>query len=314
MATQGQSPSHAPLSSPLRGLDGAQGEIVQAIAETTLTIAALLRDGAADGPRGAKRENRFGDTQVPLDRLTDDLFGSALRTLESVGAVASEESPLAEVNAFSDPASPRYLVLLDPLDGSSNVASGAGLGSIFAVALQTGAPPTAADVVAAGYAVYSWETTFVLATSEGVDSFRAAIDLSAYSFEKTLQMPTEGTTYAVNEGNRGKWSAASQAAIGAVSVGRSVRYSGCFAVDFHRVMLDGGVFAYPGTVDRPEGKLRLFYELIPMAYVARAAGGEAADGDGALGVTSAADLDATTPVYLGSRDPMRAVIRILTEQ
>ena len=314
MATQGQSPSHAPLPAPLRGLDQAQSEIVSAIAETTLTIAALLRDGVADGPRTTNRENRFGDTQVPLDRLTDDLFGSALRTLEAVGAVASEESPLTEVNAFSDSASARYLVLLDPLDGSSNVASGAGLGSIFAVVLQTGAPPTSSDVVAAGYAVYSWETTFVLATAEGVDSFRAAVDLSTYSFEKALQMPTEGTTYAVNEGTRGKWTSATQAAINAVSVGRSVRYSGCFAVDFHRIMLDGGVFAYPGTIDRPEGKLRLFYELIPMAYVARAAGGEAADGDGALGVTSAADLDATTPVYLGSREPMQAVIRILTEQ
>ncbi len=104
MVTQGQSPSHAPLPAPLQGLDAAQSEIVQAIAETTLSIAALLRDGVTDGPRGTQRENRFGDTQVPLDRLTDDLFGSALRTLGAVGAVASEESPLAEVNASSDAA------------------------------------------------------------------------------------------------------------------------------------------------------------------------------------------------------------------
>jgi len=305
--------SNSALPLPLAGLDQAQTEIVAAIASTTLEIAALLRDGLTASPSTAEEQNRFGDTQTSLDLVTDDLFRSTLESLEYVGAVATEESPITTSASGSSDAS-AYLMLLDPLDGSKNVASGGPVGSIFAVARQSNGQQSGAvgDVVAAVYALYSWETTFVVATSEGVSEFKAVSDLAAYGPGSGLEMPKDGPIYAVNEGHREDWSDSTRKLIDEIRARRSLRYTGCFVADFHRILLEGGVFAYPGTIARPSGKLRLYYELIPMAFVARAAGGLVADGSWGIDAAGSTDLDGTSPVLLGSEEAMKPLLALLS--
>lgn len=291
-----------------------QLEIMSAIAQTGLTVAAHLRANgdAAPAPVGGTT-NRFADEQTSLDVFTDELFRARLGAVPSVAVVATEESPAASTPApEGEPPSERYLVVLDPLDGSKNSPIGGTLGSIFGVMrdfVTAGDESRGlADVVFAGYLLYSWETVLVIATASEVTQFTAGPDLTEFFETDTLRLEADGPIYSVNEGLRPGWSDATAASVERIREGRSLRYTGCLVADFHRVLKEGGIYAYPASVSRPEGKIRLFYEIFPLAHVARTAGGAAATSAGLLEPARGGKLDGISEIYIGSEVPVRQAL------
>ncbi|MDP6606137.1 MAG: hypothetical protein QF664_07785 [Dehalococcoidia bacterium] len=297
-----------------QAMPGPQLEVMSAIARTGLTVAAHLRakGDAAPAPAG-ESTNRFADEQSSLDVFTDELFRERLGAVPSVAVVATEESPAATIPlAGREALSERYLVVLDPLDGSKNSPVGGTLGSIFAVMrdfVTAGDESRGlADVIFAGYLLYSWETVLVIATATEVTQFTAGPDLAEFFETGTLRLATDGPIYSVNEGLRPGWSDATAASVDRIREGRSLRYTGCLVADFHRVLKEGGIYAYPASVSRPEGKIRLFYEIFPLAHVARTAGGTAATGAGLLPPAGGGKLDGISEIYIGSEVPVRQAL------
>ena len=211
----------------------------------------------------------------------------------------------------------RYAVLFDPLDGSSNIDSSVGVGTIFSVIrlCDEGSREEAIlhqgkEQVAAGYVLYGSSTVLVLTTGNGVDMF--VLDQSIGSFvlvSKGLQIPEGNKTYSINEAYTAKFSNEIQQYLAwAHQNDYSSRYIGSMVADVHRVLLKGGVFLYPPTTDKPEGKLRLMYEANPMAMIIQEAGGKAvAQGTPILEIKPSG-LHQRTSVILGSTDQVDEVL------
>ena len=215
----------------------------------------------------------------------------------------------------------RYAVLFDPLDGSSNLDVSVGVGTIFSVLrlsdegsreeamLQRGV-----NQVAAGYVLYGSSTVLVLTTGNGVDMF--VLDQSIGSFvlvAKSLQIPSGNKTYSINEAYTERFDEGVQNYLSwAHENGYTSRYIGSMVADVHRTLLKGGVFMYPPTSDKPEGKLRLMYEANPMAMIIEQAGGSAiAQGNRILEINPEG-LHQRTSVILGSSDQVDAILKQLT--
>lgn len=302
-----------------QGVPESLQEIVAAIAAGALDLAGRLRRAQAIAGGTDAGTNRFGEAQTPLDVLTDRLFRERLAPVAAVAAVATEESsvtrsPLPGAADVLGGTGERFLVVLDPLDGSKNFDIGGPLGTIFGVLRDItdpgdatagqGAQGTLADVRLAGYVLYSWVPVLVVATAAGVVQFVADADLDGFAPAGDLRIPDDGGIYSLNEGHRAGWPPDTAQAIARFTAGRSTRYTGCFVADVHRVLAEGGIYAYPPTASHPRGKLRLFYEVLPLGFVVRAAGGAAATDAGPLEVQPPGGLDDTTPVYIGSRVPV----------
>jgi fructose-1,6-bisphosphatase I len=224
----------------------------------------------------------------------------------------------------------KYVLLFDPLDGSGNIDVNSTIGTIFSIyrrVTKEGTPGTLADClqpgreqVAAGYVIYG--SSAILVYSDGRDVFGFTLDPQVGEFflsHPNIRIPARGDTYSINEGNRHKWSPKVQAWVewlktpdktGGKPYG--LRYSGAMVADFHRTLLKGGIFAYPGDAKRPEGKLRLLYECSPLAFVAEAAGGRAIDEQRrrVLDIKPTA-LHERTPLFIGSAEDVADVERFL---
>ena len=261
--------------------------------------------------------NAHGDRVRRLDVLANDLLLAALRATDVVSAVASEE--LAAPVLWPHPGAAGSLaVCLDPLDGSLNTDVAGAMGTIFGI--RAGPRPGQADPagallaagtrqVAAGYLVYGPATVFVYATSAGVHAFLQ--DPADGQFRLTgagVRMPASGRTYGVNDANWPRWGPAPRALVerlraAAAGQGRyALRYSGALVVDFHRMLLEGGLYLYPEDRERPDGRIRLLYEAAPLALVAEAAGGRASTGRGRILEVAATDYHQRTPLYIGSAE------------
>ncbi len=216
-------------------------------------------------------------------------------------------------------------MIFDPLDGSSNLDFGVGVGTIFSILRNDPAEPDATRTlcqpgshqVAAGYILYGSSTVFVLTTGAGVDMF--VLDPSIGSFvlvKRRLQLPDHGRVYSVNEANRASFPDGYNRYLDwAQHHGYTSRYIGSMVADIHRTLLRGGVFLYPPTKKNPQGKLRLMYEANPIAMIVEQAGGRAVVG---AGRTDQRILDVTptsihqrTSVVIGSREEVAAVTRFL---
>jgi fructose-1,6-bisphosphatase I len=213
-------------------------------------------------------------------------------------------------------------VLIDPLDGSSNTDVNMPLGSIFSVLTcrRKDQPPSEEDLVrkgteqvAAGYLFYGSSTMLVLTTGQGVGGFTLEPEKGEYLLShESIRIPPRGRVYAVNEGNYHKWSSGMKQYIDGLKVqdkaaGRpySGRYSGCLVADVHRILLNGGVYLYPGELDKPEGKLRLLYEANPLAMVVERAGGAASSGTMRIMEVEAKTLHQRVPLIIGSAEDVR---------
>lgn len=263
--------------------------------------------------------NVFGENQQKLDVFASDLL---IRTLSFGGnlcAMVSEESDDL-IPIQDDYPKGKYVCCFDPLDGSSNIDVGVSIGTIFSIFRRVtpdGGAGTIEDVlqpgrnqVCAGYVIYGSSTMLVFSTGAGVHGF--TFDPSYGEFvlsNENIQIPPSGKMYSINEGNTNKWEEPIKKYVDWVkqcgeSDGRpySGRYIGSLVADFHRNMLKGGIFLYPGDKSKPNGKLRLLYEANPLAYLIEQAGGSATSGIERILDIRPDDLHQRTPLVIGSRE------------
>lgn len=265
--------------------------------------------------------NVQGEVVKKLDQIANNTFVKVFQQSGVVCAVGSEEMEKPLLMPEHWPNRP-YIVLIDPLDGSSNTDVNMPLGSIFSVLTcrRKDQPPSQEDLVrkgteqvAAGYLFYGSSTMLVFTTGQGVGGFTLEPETGEYLLShESIRIPPRGKVYAVNEGNYHKWSSGMKQYIDGLKMqdkaaGRpySGRYSGCLVGDVHRMLLSGGVYLYPGELDKPQGKLRLLYEANPLAMVVERAGGAASDGTMRILDVEAKTLHQRVPLIIGSAEDVR---------
>ncbi len=269
------------------------------------------------------RMNISGDEIRKLDEFADETIFRAMDHSGHLCVMASEENEDLLQIPESYP-SGKYVLLYDPLDGSSNIDANITVGTIFSVfrRVTPSGPGTMQDVlqtgrmqVAAGYILFSSSMMFVYSTGHGVHGF--TLDPSVGEFllsHENMRIPARGSTYSINEGNYRRWEPPMQRYVNylkeedkASRRPYSLRYIGSLVADVHRTMLYGGIFCYPGDSRNPNGKLRLMYESNPLAYLVENAGGAASDGCRRILDIQPSDLHQHTPLFLGSTDEVRLV-------
>ena len=303
---------------------GASGEfswLLSGITLATKMIQALVRRAGLNDILGAEGNiNVQGEVQQKLDVYANRALVHCLSLRESVAVLASEEN---EEPMLVDQGSPesKYIIVFDPLDGSSNIDVNVSVGTTFSVlkrrpSAQPNADPMA-DVlqpgyqqVAAGYVVYGSSTILVYSVGSGVHGFTLDPLIGAYLLShENIRMPEQGKYYSVNEGNRDSFPEPYQRYIDALRHGAlgkpySSRYIGSMVADFHRTLLKGGVFMYPPTKENPKGKLRLLYEANPIAFLAEQAGGVATDGKQRMLSVKPESIHQRTPLIVGGQAEM----------
>jgi fructose-1,6-bisphosphatase I len=286
---------------------------------TQMTQAKVRRAGLLDilGETGAI--NVQGERQQKLDVYANQALLHCLRMREDVAILASEEDDdpvMFEGRAESG----KYVVVFDPLDGSSNIDVNVSVGTIFSVLAKPAdfsADNADAAVlqpgtrqIAAGYVVYSSSTILVYTTGHGVHGFTLDPAVGAYVLShENIRMPTAGNIYSVNEAQADTFPERYRrylAGLRSGATGRKYtsRYIGSLVADFHRTLLKGGIFLYPPTRDYPRGKLRLLYEANPIAFIAEQAGGLATDGTQRILEIEPKEIHERTPFFVGGKTEM----------
>ena len=279
----------------------------------------LSRAGLVEDALGfTGRENVQGESVKKMDVYANDVFISAFKQSGLVCRLASEEMEEPFYIPENCPVG-RYTLLYDPIDGSSNVDINLNVGSIFAIRQQQGndEAQTGKDLLlsgreqlAAGYILYGPSTVLVYTIGTGVHAFTLDPSLGEFILsEENIKIPSHGPVYSVNEGNFWQWDDSIRDYIRYVHrhEGYSARYSGALVGDFHRIVTQGGVFLYPGTVKKPDGKLRLLYESAPLAFLAEQAGGRATTGTQDILEVIPDRLHMRTPLVLGSHEDVALV-------
>ena len=279
----------------------------------------INKAGLAEIRGKAGKENVQGEVQAKLDVLANDMFISTLRDRGDICGLASEE--LEDFLVFNEDRhkNANYVVLIDPLDGSSNIDVGITVGTIFSVYRRLsplGTPVTAEDFlqpgtsqVAAGYLIYGTSTMLVYTTGSGTHGFTFDPGIGSFFLSHPDMMyPQSGRTYSINEGNYVHFPSGIKKFIKWVQEldeeenrPFSARYCGSMVADFHRNMIQGGVFLYPEGTKSPNGKLRLLYECNPMAFLAEQAGGKCSDGYGRIMERQPKELHERAPFYCGCK-------------
>jgi fructose-1,6-bisphosphatase I len=268
------------------------GELSQLLRDIALAGKIVNREinraGLVDITGGFGTANVQGENQQKLDVIADIRFIRAFKNGGEVAAIVSEEK---EDIILTNNDNGKYVVAIDPLDGSSNIDVNVSIGTIFSIYRRItpiGTPPTIEDFlqggrnqVAAGYILYGSSTILVFSTGYGVNGFTYEQSLGEYFLSHSnMTSPKTGTIYSCNEGNALDFPAHIQKYLKACRVKRySARYIGSLVGDFHRNLLKGGIYLYPQTKKSPNGKLRLLYECYPLAYLIEQAGGKALDGN-----------------------------------
>jgi fructose-1,6-bisphosphatase I len=297
--------------------------ILSALSISAKIIADKVRRARLENVLGSVgTENVQGETQQKLDVLANEVLMGTLGGREGVAIVASEENEEPIILRDDSRGVPRYCVLFDPLDGSSNLDVCGGVGTIFSILAHDGARPRAQDSllqpgsrqIAAGYVLYGSSTVFVLTLGNGVDMFVLDPGVGAFMrVERGLKIPAGNKTYSVNEGNRRTFPEGYRRYLDwAQGNGYSSRYAGSMVADVHRILLKGGVFLYPPTQKAPQGKLRLMYEANPMAMIIEQAGGRTmADAERRVLDIEPTAIHQRTPVVLGAADQVERVLEHL---
>ncbi len=262
-------------------------------------------------------ENIQGEQQQKLDVYADDQFIKALRARRVVCGIASEEND--DYISFNENNDAKYVVMIDPLDGSSNIDVNVSVGTIFSVCRRispTGTPVTREDFlqagnqqVAAGYIIYGSSTMLVYTTGNGVNGFTFDPGIGVFFLSHPdMKCPENGKVYSMNEGNIRQTAQGIQDYINYCQSGDNdrgkpytARYIGSLVADFHRNLLRGGIYIYPATTAAPNGKLRLLYECNPLAFLAEQAGGRASTGTERIMDIEPTNLHQRVPYIVGSR-------------
>ena len=262
--------------------------------------------------------NVQGEEVKKLDEFANDQFVGVLRHGISCAGIASEE--LDDIVVFNDEISnnSKYICMFDPLDGSANIDVNVSIGTIFSVyrrVTEKGQPVELQDFlqpgnrqVAAGYVIYGSSTIFVYATKRGVNGFTLDPSIGEFSLSHpNIQCPESGKIYSVNHGNFFQYDEKIKKYINVCQKKNknnggpyTQRYIGSMVADVHRNLIKGGIFMYPGTTNKPNGKLRLLYECNPFAFIVEKAGGKATNGKERILDVQPTELHQRTPFFVGS--------------
>ncbi|KGE85489.1 class 1 fructose-bisphosphatase [Phaeodactylibacter xiamenensis] len=235
----------------------------------------------------AREENASGDTVQKLDLYANEKLIDCLKNSGECCGVASEElEDIIPINSVASKAS-KYVVVFDPLDGSSNIDVNVSVGTIFGIYRRLSDAESTVevedflqrgiDLVAAGYVLYGTSTLLVYTTGRGVNGFTLDPTIGEFCLSHTdIQIPDRGNYYSVNQGYYLKFDVEMRRYIDHCSdLNLRLRYIGSMVSDIHRILFQGGIFLYPNTRKYPQGKLRLVYECNPLAYIVEQAGGKA---------------------------------------
>jgi fructose-1,6-bisphosphatase I len=310
------------------GASGDLSTILNRLSLAARMLAAEIMRAGFVGKLGLTGDTNVQDEQVrELDVISNDIVAQVMDHAPMVAGIGSEE--LADVYAMEGSEHGKYVLTIDPLDGSGNVDVDGAMGTIFGVYRR--APDRAGqpaelvdflqpgrDLVAAGYVLYGPSTMFVYSAGGEVNGF--TLDRSIGTFFLThpnIRVPEGCGNYSVNEANESGWDNATRAMVAAfrqqkTECGpRQARYAGALVADVHRTLLKGGIYMYPPTVAKPEGKLRLLYENAPLAWVVEHAGGAATDGTRPILDITPTALHQRTPLFIGSRGDVAEAHRLL---
>ncbi len=273
--------------------------------------------GLVDITGAAGETNIQGEDQQKLDVFANNTFINSLTNREIVCGIASEENDdFITIKGHKNDHKNKYVVLIDPLDGSSNIDVNVSVGTIFSIyrrSTPVGTPVTIEDFlqpgnlqVAAGYIIYGTSTMLVYTTGHGVNGFTLNPALGTYYLSHpNMRFPENGKIYSVNEGNYVHFPQGIKDYIKYCQEEKedrpyTSRYIGSLVSDIHRNMIKGGIYIYPGISNYPEGKLRLLYECNPMAFITEQAGGRASDGYQRIMDIKPTELHQRTPFVCGS--------------
>lgn len=268
--------------------------------------------------------NVQGEEVKKMDVFANEVFISVFKQSGLVCRLASEEMEKPYYIPENCPIG-RYSLLYDPVDGSSNLDTNLNVGSIFSIRQQEGSDEDgeARDLLqhgrkqlAAGYILYGPSTMLVYSIGTGVHSFTLDPSLGEFILaNENIQVPAHGPIYSVNEGNFWQWEESIRNYIRYVHrhEGYTARYGGALVGDIHRILYQGGVFLYPGTVKKPEGKLRLLYETAPLAFLIEQAGGRASTGTQEILDVVPEKLHQRTPLIIGSKEDVALVESFIKE-
>lgn len=312
---------------------GAHGELTRLLHHIGIAAKKVHKQinkaGLADILGGMGSYNVQQEAQQKLDVLSDKLFIDELYVSGECVGVASEEND--DVIIFGKRHSPegKYIICIDPLDGSSNIDANVSVGTIFSIYRRKspiGSEVTLEDFlqpgteqVAAGYVIYGSSTMLVYTTGYGVNGFTLDTSIGEFCLSHPLlKAPKTGKIYSVNEGNYlyfpdgvKKYIKYCQEIDSTTNRPYTMRYIGSLVADFHRNLLLGGIFIYPPTKSNPKGKLRLIYEANPIAFIAEQAGASASNGTSRILEMKPNELHQRVPFYVGSEEMVDKIVEFL---
>lgn len=265
------------------------------------------------------KENIQGEDQQKLDVFANDVFIETLVNRDILCGIGSEENDeFISISGTDKSNTNKYIVLMDPLDGSSNIDVNVSVGTIFSIyrrVTPVGTPVTAEDFlqkgdqqVAAGYVIYGSSTMLVYTTGNGVNGFTLDPALGTFFLSHpNMRIKEDGKIYSINEGNyihfpQGVKDYIKYCQAEGENRPYTGRYIGSLVADIHRNILKGGVYIYPGSKKKPAGKLRLLYECNPFAFIVEQAGGKASDGYNRIMEIEPTELHQRVPFFCGSKN------------
>lgn len=319
---------------------GATGEFTSLLNHISLAIriinSRVRAAGLADLLGYTGETNVQGERVQKLDSFANEVLLNILSRSGHCGVIGSEENEEAVLQAA--PGHGKYVVLFDPLDGSSNIDTNVGIGTIFAI-LRRPEPTLSVphlrdalrpgrEIAAAGYVLYGPSTIFVLSTGHGVHGFTLDPNIGEFFLSQPdIRCPTRGNSYSINEGNYSRWTPELQnwvrwvkgdpngpppPQVNGFSTPYGARYVGSLVADAHRTLVKGGVFAYPADAKSKNGKLRLLYEANPMAFLFEQAGGGATNGVQRILDIMPEELHQRVPLVIGSREDVGAFAHFMS--
>ena len=305
----------------------ATGELSQLLRDIALAAKIVNREinrsGLIDIAGAYGNRNVQGEDQQKLDVIANIRFIRALRNGGEVCTIISEEE---EEMIQTGNVQGKYVVAIDPLDGSSNIDVNVSIGTIFSIYRRvsaTGREGTLADClqrgthqVAAGYVIYGSSTMLVYTTGNGVTGFTYENSLGEFFLSHPdIQTPAIGWIYSINEGSSDSFSPGVAAFVKHCKDQEfSARYIGSLVADFHRNLLKGGIYIYPATAKGPQGKLRLMYECNPLAFIVEQAGGKSSNGQQRTMSIEPTALHERCPVFIGSIELVNQVEEFLAKE
>ena len=287
--------------------------------------------GLQDILGAAANINVQGETQMKMDVFSDETLLNAMRWGGQVAGAGSEENEKYFAFDLEHCKKAKYVILFDPLDGSSNIDVNVSIGTIFSIFRRKSSIGDLANVndflqkgdeqVAAGYIIYGSSTMLVYTTGHGVNGFTLQPSIGEFFLSHpNMKIPEDGAISSMNEGNLNSCEKGVQEYIAwckdsdkKTNRPYSARYIGSLVADFHRNLIKGGIYIYPGTTKNKSGKLRMQYECNPLAFIVEQAGGKATDGHRRIMEIVPTDLHQRSPLFIGSKNMVEKVEALIKQ-